>query len=385
MLIGCTDNKGVQMAQQIKAIRLLLATLLILLSNLVAAVEVDNLYVADVSAEQNQQQWQSNALGQVITRLTGINNLTVYPQIASELDDPVKYVKQFESVRQNGSNRLKVLLDASLINLLLQQQGIAIWGAHRPEILVWIVQQQGTERIFLRQQENELVKLLLQKLTESGVPVTLPLYDIDELMQLTESDVWAGFWRPINQASARYRPDMIMTLAFDEISRDGEKLQRLSWQRQSPVPGTNQSRIIRNDVTAADLPALVTAFTASLGQELAAEQAVVLNPQQHTVQLAVENLQSLADVVAVERLLNRVLGVAAVTLREFSDNEARFAVDLQIELSQLISILQWQPALALAQNSSLGQSGARSNDKFAAAVELSPGSAADVKYVFIRR
>ncbi|MDX1538668.1 DUF2066 domain-containing protein [Arsukibacterium sp.] len=375
------------MAQQMRAIRLLLATLLILLSNLVAAVEVENLYVADVSAEQNQRQWQSNALAQVITRLTGITDLTVYPQVASELDDPAKYVKQFESVRQNGSNRLRVLLDASLINLLLQQQGIAIWGAQRPEILAWIVQQQGAERTFLRQQENELVKLLLQKLAESGVPVTLPLYDIDDLMQLTETDVWAGFWQPINQASARYRPDMIMTLAFDEISRDGEKLQRLSWQRQSPVAGTNQNRIIRNDVTAADLPGLVTAFAASLGQELAAEQAVVLSPQHNTVQLAVENLQSLADVVAVERLLNRVLGVAAVTLHEFSDNEARFAVDLQIELSQLISILQWQPALALAQSNSVAvvQDSGRRNDRFAAAVELNPGSAADVKYVFIRR
>ncbi|SNY50758.1 hypothetical protein SAMN06297280_1664 [Arsukibacterium tuosuense] len=373
------------MVPQMQPFKLLLATLLILFSNLVAAIEVDNLYVADVSAEQNQRQWQSNALAQVITRLTGISELSDYPDITSELASAGKYVKQFESFRQNGSNRLKVLLDASLINVLLQQQGIAIWGSHRPEILLWVVQQQGSERFFLRQPDNELVKLLLQSLSENGIPVTLPLYDIDDLMLLSETDVWAGFWQPIKQASQRYRPDMIMTLAFDEVSQDGTSQLRLSWQRQSPVSGTNQSRIIRNEVTAADNTALISAFSAALTRELAAEQAVLLNSEHSTYQLAVENLQSLADVVAVERLLNRVLGVAAVTLSEFSENEARFAVDLQIELAQLTRILRWEPALTLSDDTSGNRTVTAIDERFEPAVELSPESPADVRYMFIRR
>lgn len=373
------------MAQQMQFFKLLLAALLVLFSNLVSAIEVDNLYVADVSADQSQRQWQSNALAQVITRLTGITDLSEYPAIASELDKASKYVKQFESFRRNGSSRLKVLLDASLINVILQQQGIAIWGAHRPEILVWIVRQQASERLFLRQPDNELVQMLLLSLNENGIPVTLPLYDIDDLLQLSETDVWAGFWQPITRASTRYRPDMIMTVAFDEVSQDGERLLRLTWQRQSPVPGTNQNRIIRNEVTAVDMPKLVTAFSASLTRELAAEQAVLLNPEHTTYQLAVENLQSLADVVAVERLLNRVLGVAAVTLSEFSENEARFAVDLQIELAQLTRILQWQPALTLADNELSTKTAIAISDRLEPAVQLLPVSPADARYVFLRR
>ncbi|WP_301003668.1 DUF2066 domain-containing protein [Arsukibacterium sp.] len=365
--------------------KLLLASLLLLFNSLVWAIEVDNLYVADVSADQNQRQWQSNALGQVITRLTGISELTEYPAIASELKNASKYVKQFESLRQNGSSRLKVLLDARLINDLLQQQNIAIWGAHRPEILLWIVQQQASERVFLRQSENDVVKLLLQSLSENGIPATLPLYDIDDLMQLSETDVWAGFWQPIEQASIRYRPDMIMTLALDEVTQDGATLLRLSWQRQSPAQGTNQSRIVRNDVTAADVTELVNAFSLALTRELAAEQAVLLSSEHQTFQVTVEDIHSLADVVTVERLLSRILGVAAVTLSEFTENEARFAVDSQIELAQLTRILQWEPALSLADTATQSDVTTTITERFDPAVELNLVSQSDARYVFIRR
>ncbi|HAW93722.1 MULTISPECIES: DUF2066 domain-containing protein [unclassified Arsukibacterium] len=371
------------MALRTQAVKLLLATLFMLCSNLASAVEVSNLYVADVSADQSQRQWQSNALTQVITRLTGMTDLSAYPAIANELDNAGKYVKQFESVRSNGTSRLKVLLDAKLINVLLQQQGIAIWGAHRPEILVWIVQQQAGNRFFLRQPDNELVQLLRQSLVEHGIPVTLPLYDMDDLMVLTETDVWAGFWQAIGHASNRYRPDMIMTLALDDVSEDGEKLMRLSWQRQSPVPGTNQTRIVRNEITAAERSDLVREFSATLTGELAAEQAVVLQAEPNTYHLAVTNLQSLADVVAVETLLNRVLGVASVTLSEYSANEARFAVNLQIDLLQLTRILQWEPALILSPTTQSMVTGM--TERSQPAVELNLESRADTRYMFIRR
>jgi hypothetical protein len=371
------------MASRMQLVKGLLTTVLVLCSTLVPAIEVENLYVADVSADQTQRQWQSNALTQVITRLTGVSDLAQYPAIAKELNDAGKYVKQFESLRHNGSSRLKVLLDATLINVLLQQQGIAIWGAHRPEILVWIVQQQGSDRLFLRQADNELVQLLRQSLNENGIPLTLPLYDIDDLMQLSETDVWAGFWQPIRQASLRYRPDMVMTLAFDQVNLDGENLLRLSWQRQSPVQGSNQTRIVRNEITAADNVQLISAFSAALTSELAAEQAVVLQAEQNNYQLLVSNLQSLSDVVAIEALLNRVLGVAAVTLSEFSANKARFSVDLNIALSQLTQILQWEPALTLSDGAEGNNTAVM--DSTASALEMNLVSRADVRYTFIRR
>lgn len=375
------------MRQLIKQLNMLLAAVLLLAGNGVAAVEVDALYQADVSADQSQRQWQHNALAQVITRLTGISDFSGYPAITSELNNASRYVKQFESQRLNGDSRLKVLLDATLINRLLQQQGVAIWGAHRPEILVWIVQQQAADRAFLRQPDHELVTLLLHQFNENGIPATLPLYDIDDLLQLTETDVWAGFWQPINLASSRYRPDMVMTVALDQVNRDGETLQRLNWQRQSLVQNSTQTRVVRNEVTAADDVALMKAFSSVLTSELAAEQAVILQSETQTYQFAVENLKTLADVVAVERLLGRVLGVASVTLSQFSAQQAQFAVELQIELTQLNRILQWEPALVQADTQSADKQN-MTLDTLSAAEPILLNLAvvkADARYIYTRQ
>ncbi len=369
------------MVNRIPVYTALLLMVMLLVSNPVSAVAIDDLYMADVSAGQTQQQWQHEALSQVITRLTGLDDFTPYPAIAAELNNAGRYVKQFESQRQNGSSRLKVLLDASQINGLLQQQGIAIWGAHRPEILLWIVQQQQTDRNFLRQQEHPIVSDLLQGMQQHGIPITLPLYDMDDLLQLSETDVWAGFWQPIVSASSRYRPDMIMTAAFDEINRDGESLQRVSWQRQVLLPGTRQTRIVRNELTAADTTELVLAMSAALTKELAAEQAVVLQPERQTYQLEIENLQTLAEVVVTERMLSQVLGVADVTLSEFTPGKARFAVQLHIELTQLTAILQWEPALEALSVVTSGDSRGRQMQPVGLGLDIQP----DASYRFARQ
>jgi hypothetical protein len=373
------------MPKLMQKLSVMLVSLLLLASSQLAAVEVDSLYQADVSADQPQRQWQNTALAQVMTRLTGITDFSKYPQITAELNNAGRYVKQFESQRQNGDNRLKVLLDASLINPLLQQQGIAIWGAHRPETLIWVVQQNGSDRQFLRKADDELVSALLQNLAENRIPVTLPLYDIDDLLQLTETDVWAGFWQPINQASIRYRADMVMIVTLDEVNRNGENVQRLSWQRQSPSQGTNQYIIVRNEVIAADTVTLASAFSAVLTAELAAEQAVVLQAQTANYQLAVANLTNLADVVAVERLLERMLGVSSVTLSQFAVDRAQFTITLQIELAQLTRQLQWEPSLILMDNTETDAYSRLNETKHNLPIALIPVQRIDASYRFVRR
>jgi hypothetical protein len=384
-LLCFAANKGIQMPKLMQQLSVMLVSLLLLGSSQLAAVEVDALYLADVSADQPQRQWQNTALAQVMTRLTGITDFSKYPQVTAELNNAGRYVKQFESQRQNGDNRLKVLLDASLINPLLQQQGIAIWGAHRPETLLWIVQQNGSDRQFLRKADDELVSALLQNLAENRIPVTLPLYDIDDLLQLTETDVWAGFWQSINQASMRYRADMVIIATLDEVNRNGENFQRLSWQRQSPAQGTNQYIIVRNEVIAADIVTLANAFSAVLTAELAAEQAVVLQAKTANYQLVVANLTNLADVVAVERLLERMLGVSSVTLNQFAADRAQFTVTLQIELAQLTRHLQWEPSLMLMDNTEADVYSRLNETKRNLPIALIPVQRIDANYRFVRR
>ncbi len=168
----------------------LISSMILLLSN--AALAKPELYQAEVSAEQTQQQWQREALSQILVRVSGDPAIMQRSELRAELNHAASYVKQFEAVRGEAGNRVRVLLDAERIRTLLQQLQIPIWGGQRPEMLFWIVEQAGSERRFVRQSDDPWLQALTQVMAEQALPLTLPLYDIDDLLNLNENYVWGG-------------------------------------------------------------------------------------------------------------------------------------------------------------------------------------------------
>ena len=148
----------------------------------VFATQIADLYQADVDSTTSGNEWQRQALAQVLVRVSGKAEVTELPQVKAELAKAAGYVKQFENVRQAGGNRMRVLLDAEKVNQLLQQQGIAVWGALRPDTLIWLVEQNGSERQFIRQSSHPVNAAMQQAFRQAALPLTLPLYDMDDLL-----------------------------------------------------------------------------------------------------------------------------------------------------------------------------------------------------------
>ena len=74
---------------------------------------------------------------------------------------------------------------------------------------------------------------------------------MDDVLQLSPTDVWAGFWQQINQASQRYSADEIIAATLDRVMQDDKLMWRLSWQRQQ------DNRIFRDEVSAEDELSLI--------------------------------------------------------------------------------------------------------------------------------
>lgn len=302
------------------------------------ATRADTLYQAEVSAGQSQQQWQKQALEQVIVKVTG-QQIKDLPQLQAALNQPAAYVKQFEALGSTASGTIRVFLDAQRIHRLLQEHSVPVWGVHRPTILFWIISQDGVERGFVRSPEDPLLQSLQQQLRQQAIPFILPLYDIDDIMQLTETDVWAGFWQQINQASQRYKTDIVMTVVIDSVTVENKQLWRLNWQRQ------HNGRVLRYEITETDKEQLITSFISALSSELVQQYAVLLSAGTTSHQLDVENVETLADIVQLEKMLQSVLGVTDVTVAEFSKGRARFSVNSQISAAQLLTLLQFEKSL----------------------------------------
>jgi uncharacterized protein len=114
--------------------------------------------------------------------------------------------------------------NASLVNQTLNSFNWPIWGPERPLTLLWIAVDNGQgERAMLGANELDvgltpgMTKLLTDLRTEleavaddRGLPIALPLLDLEELNAVTFADVWGGFEDRIVPASARYRADAVL-------------------------------------------------------------------------------------------------------------------------------------------------------------------------------
>ncbi|WP_423186223.1 DUF2066 domain-containing protein [Alishewanella sp. d11] len=303
------------------------------------------LYQAEVNAEQTQQQWQREALQQVLIRVTGQPDIMQRPELRTELNNAASYVKQFEAVRTEQGNNVRVLLDAVRIQQVLRQLQIPIWGGQRPELLFWMVQQQGTERQFVRQADSILLQSLETALQQQGLPYTLPLYDLDDLVNLTENDVWGGFWPQIEQASSRYNVQQVVVLLIEEmISAEPEVVQswRLTALRQ------HNGLLLRDELTAPDEQTLMQHYSEILSQQLTQQYAILLTPEviEQSV-LQINGLTQLTDIVQLERRLSELLGVSRVMILSHSAEKTLFALNLQMTAEQLLQSLVFEPNLQL--------------------------------------
>lgn len=315
---------------------LLLIGLFFAVSFSVKAAKVDNLYQTDVATTATN--WQQLALEQVLVRVSGKADITENLAIKAELElkQASAYIKQFTAVRENGEDITRVLLDSARVNQLLQQNNIAVWGELRPDTLIWLVQQEASERRFIRNADNGLLDHLKFAFNQAALPYLLPLYDMDDLTQISESDVWAGFWQQINQASARYNTDVIIAATIDNVTAGNNLLWRLTWQRQ------HEGRIIREQVTAEEEATLMQSFARSLAEHLAEQYASVLSVQStNNVIIEVANLTSLTDLVTVQQLLQQLVGVTQVTITSFSDDKARYSLQTAIASQGLLNALQF--------------------------------------------
>ena len=323
--------------------KVIVLLMLLMASSMAVAGQVDNLYQADVAAEADAERWQQQALLQVLTKVSGDAEVAATAGIATELKQASGYIKQFEVVRQADGNRMRVLLDASKVNQLLQQHNIAIWGALRPDILVWLVQQQNGERSFVRRADMPLNKALRQAFKQSALPLLQPLYDMDDIQAVSETDVWAGFWQQINLASSRYKPDVVLAVAVDQITDNGALLYRLSWQRQ------DNGRTWRDEVLAADENTLMQSFAITLAAQLAKQYASVMlqGNDLAEIQLEVQGLDSLTDLVQVQKLLQQMVGVSEVTIVRYAAAAAHYQLRSSISAQSLLNALRFNPRLRL--------------------------------------
>lgn len=187
----------------------------------------EQLYAARVPvASQAQGEREGafrQALEEVLTKLSGERTLPKHRVISEALSRPEQYVAQFRYLSEVGPAtgevqaptrilRLWVQFDPSAVEGLLRDAGIPVWGqSARPSVLLWLAVEEASGPVVLgADSSNELASVLEETAAQRGLPLILPLLDLEDRSRLNESNLWGGFEEDILAASKRYQSEAVL-------------------------------------------------------------------------------------------------------------------------------------------------------------------------------
>ncbi|MCP1674964.1 hypothetical protein J2T57_002102 [Natronocella acetinitrilica] len=274
---------------------------------------VPGLYDARVQVESQADDERRRAtregLEQVVVRMTGQREVLGDESVRDLVRGADRYVQQFgfETRETDDGDQLELRLrfDGQALQRALAEREISVWvEADRPRVLIWLaIDRAGDRELVGGDTALDVQQLVRDGARDAGLPVLMPLQDLEDRQRLSSSDVWGGFRGPILEASARYRAEVVLVGRLDRrgqefagrwlLFRDGETQE---WS-----------------ATDEELDAVLAAGTSGAAERLA--RALGRRPGERVVgdfTLQVDGLQGLADFTYVHRLLGETRGVGGV-------------------------------------------------------------------------
>ena len=191
----------------------------------------ENLYTVTVPLEfeliegqepLTEEDYVRLAMGRLLTRVTGRADAFLEPALEDVVQNAAQYVVQRGYPDREN---LLVTFDARAVEDALVQRNQPVWGEERPLTLLWIAidagfgargilaaetpDTAGTDALVAV--EEELRTQLELAADDRGLPITLPLWDLQDMGALDFIDVWGGFSDRVRQASERYGADAVLS------------------------------------------------------------------------------------------------------------------------------------------------------------------------------
>ena len=326
--------------------RTFIATLLVVFTQLVTAGTVDNLYRAEL-ATTVQQETPSQAelvsgLQQVLVKVSGRSDILGNPNVQQQLPAADSFLQQFsylpaETIDESKAPAQRLLIDfnqASVDNLILHT-GIKPLGPQRPTVLLWIASDSSGAQEFLNT-DTEAVTALQQQAEKRGLPLQMPLFDLEDQTSLPVSDLWGLFNESIEQASTRYRPDAVLAA---RIQQSPSGFNQVDWLL---VTENNQQRFSTAGELWAVAEELVNVTANQLFQPVVSHD---LSFFQSGVAVHISNIRTMADYIQATDYLKSLPVVSKVKPERVIGNDITVRLELDGSNEQLSQALALEPRL----------------------------------------
>ncbi|MEM7708325.1 MAG: DUF2066 domain-containing protein [Pseudomonadota bacterium] len=277
------------------------------------------------------------ALLQVLGKLSGYPLQVEALAEAGELGPvaPLVMVHRFVD-RGAGELRerwLEVQFDSTLTNDRLRDLGLPVWPLERPATLVWVAVERDGQRdlLGLADSDGVLLDMMVEDAAAVGVPLLLPLMDLQDQQLASISDVWGGFADQLRPASERYGARQLL-LGRSYLSGG-------TWTTRWLLSGMARSQ--RWETRGTTLESTLSAGMGRLAAAMAAEAAI--RPDEFSGRLLRIRVHGVSSARGYGTVMQYLTGLSVVDRLE---PVSVFGEYLDLNLSSNVGLRGFQQALA---------------------------------------
>lgn len=206
-----------------------------LLPNMAFAAPVEGLYQTTVRVNSQNKvdrvDGLARAMSDVIVKVSGSRKAPA--RAGSGLQEAGSYVTQYTYGRRGDATTMAVTFDERALNTFLESKRIPIWGAERPDTLVWAALQNEQKALGARTPGAfalQLRRALRVHGKRRGLSVALPALPGSGV---DYSAIWSGQWSTVNKATRRAGAYASLAARIEKV---GEGV-RIRWRQQSKGEG----------------------------------------------------------------------------------------------------------------------------------------------------
>lgn len=310
-----------------------------------------------------RQQVLPTIFSDVLVRVSGTEAVLENSQVRAELRNVNDYLLQFGYRTEQETLYLLATFDERRVRDLLQRTGFTLWTGRRPQLLLWIAENHTERgvRLVSRAEQRPLIEKLRQASERRGLPMMMPLMDLQDQMAITPRDVWGRFEQEIMQASARYPTEGVVSARVFRQAVDASEGILLEPEDESATRYLPEeleadaayhymleARVSIGDmrfvevIEAADEGDLMTEFVNRVADRVSALFIGGTTEGASEVLVRVQGVQQLAQVLQAEQMLSQQGQVYRVQLRRYQQGTAEFAVQLNGGASWLAQALEFE-------------------------------------------
>jgi len=293
--------------------RLLISAISFIFCFSVSAVEVTDLYQdilkVDDKSRDTRLAASRKALLNVLVKVSGDETADQNKLAQQRTKNISDYMLKFEyDEKANGQLNLVVKFEARKINELIKELNLPLWGVQRPLVAIWLGIEDNWRRELVTQESYpQLEQLIYDKAGRRGLPVVVPLLDLQDRRLVGIPEVWGNFSEPVEEASRRYSAERSITARM--YQEPDSETWILDWRF------TNDDLFDSNRLEG-DKQQIVGQMIDSLALGLANEYAIDPNAyyEQAAATLTLKGTQSFVDIELAKRRLQSLSVVTQATI-----------------------------------------------------------------------